>query len=94
VLSRRDAYACSHMSSARGDWDSLRDSLRPAAKAAYRTEAAERLRPAFEKRLSELGYGPLAIARAFSILAGPGSVPDALAELTRTARMERTTGSA
>jgi ABC-type Fe3+-hydroxamate transport system substrate-binding protein len=41
----------------------LRDSLRLAAKAADREKAAEKLWPAFEKRLKELGYGPGAIAR-------------------------------
>jgi hypothetical protein len=47
------------------------------------------LRPAFEKRLKELGYSPLAIAHAFSSLTGPDTVAEALAELTQNARMER-----
>jgi hypothetical protein len=37
----------------------------------------------------ELGYGPLAIAHAFSTLTGPGTVADALAELAQNARFER-----
>jgi hypothetical protein len=65
------------------------ESLRLAAKAADRAEAVEKLRPAFEKRLMELGYGPLAIAHAFSTLTGPGTVADALAELEQNARFER-----
>jgi hypothetical protein len=54
------------------------ESLRLAAKAADREKAAEKERPAFEARLTELGYGPLAIAHAFSSLSGPGSVAEAL----------------
>lgn len=50
---------------------------------------AEELWPAFEKRLQELGYGPLAIAHAFSTLKGPGTVAEALAELAENARFER-----
>jgi hypothetical protein len=73
------------MSPAPGDWDSLR----LAAKAADRAKAAERLRPSFEKRLGELGYGSLAIAHAFSALAGPSTVQEALAELAENARRER-----
>jgi hypothetical protein len=65
------------------------ESLRLAGKAADRAKAAEKLRPAFEKRLTELGYGPLAIAHAFSTLTGPGSVAEALAELAQDARLER-----
>ena len=65
------------------------ESLRLAAKAADRAKAAEELRPAFEKRLTEMGYGPLAIARAFSTLTGPGTVAEALAELAQDARFER-----
>ena len=65
------------------------ESLRLAAKAADRAKAAEKLRPAFEKRLVELGYGPLAIAHAFSTLTGPGTVAEALAELAQDARFER-----
>jgi hypothetical protein len=73
-----------------GKWDSLR----LAAKAADREEAAEELRPAFEKRLKELGYGPGAIARAFSTLSGPGTVAEALAELAQNARSERSRATA
>ena len=54
------------------------ESLRLAAKAADRGKAAEREWPVFEKRLRELGYGPLAIAHAFSTMSGPGSVAEAL----------------
>jgi hypothetical protein len=72
------------MSPAPRDWDSLR----LAAKAADRAKAAEKLRPGFEKRLKELGYGPRAIAHAFSTLTGPDTVADALAELAQNARSE------
>jgi hypothetical protein len=57
--------------------------LRLAAKAAGRGNAAQREWPAFEKRLKELGYCPLAIAHAFSTLSGPGTVAEAL-EVLRT----------
>jgi len=57
--------------------------LRLAAKAADRATAASRERPAFEKRLSKLGYGPRAIAHAFSTLSGPGTVAEALETLER-----------
>ena len=73
------------MRPAPGEWDSLR----LAAKAADREKAAEKLRPAFEKRLKELGYGPRAIAYAFSTLTGPGTVAEALAELAQNVRSER-----
>jgi hypothetical protein len=73
------------MSPAPEEWDSLR----LAATAADRTKAAEKLRPAFEKRLNELGYPPRAIAHAFSALKGPDTVSDALAQLARYARSER-----
>ncbi|HEY6396363.1 MAG TPA: hypothetical protein VIX82_02800 [Solirubrobacteraceae bacterium] len=73
------------MRAAPGEWDSLR----LAAKAADRAKAAERLRPAVEKRLEELGYSPRAIAHAFSSLTGPDTVAEALAELAQNARMER-----
>ncbi len=63
--------------------------LRLAAKASDRATAAEKLRPAFERRLKELGYGPLAIAHAFTLLQGPGSVDEALAELALTERAQR-----
>jgi hypothetical protein len=79
------AYACSQMRPAPGEWDSLR----LAAKAADRGKAAEKLWPAFEKRLKELGYGPYAIAHAVSTLTGPATVADALAELAQNARFER-----
>lgn len=65
------------------------DCLRLAAKAADREKAGEALRPAFEERLTELGYGALAIAHAFSALTGPDSVEDALAELEENERLER-----
>jgi hypothetical protein len=64
------------------------DSLRLAAKAADRAEAAETLRPTFETRLRELGYSSLAIAHAFSTLTGPGTVEEALAELRENERLE------
>ena len=69
--------------------EGLFESLRLAAKAADRAKAAEKLRPAFEQRLKELGYGPRAIAHAFSSLAGPDTVAETLAELAQNARMER-----
>jgi len=72
-----------------GEWDSLWDSLRLAAKAADRERAAGKLRPAFEKRLQELGYSSLAIAHAFSALTGPDTVEEALAELKENARLGR-----
>jgi hypothetical protein len=52
--------------------------LRLAAKAADREEAARREWPAFEERLTALGYSPLAIAHAFRALSGPGTVAEAL----------------
>jgi len=73
------------MSPAPEEWDSLR----LAAKAADRAKAAEKLRPAFEQRLKELGYSPASIAHAFTTLAGPGTVAEALAELAQNARLER-----
>jgi hypothetical protein len=42
------------------------DSLGLAAKAADREKAAEQLRPAFEQRLKDLGYGPPAVAHALN----------------------------
>ena len=57
--------------------------LRLAAKAADREKAANQEWPAFEARLSQLGYGPLAIAHAFRTLSGPGTVDDALEALKR-----------
>jgi hypothetical protein len=62
------------------------EDLRLAAKAADRTKAAEQQWPAFEKRLRELGYSPLAIAEAFSALSS-GSVAEAL-EVLRAPRPE------
>ena len=73
------------MQPTRGEWESLR----LAAKAADREKAAEKLRPAFEQRMKDLGYGPRAIAHAFSTLTGPGTVAVALAELAQNARLER-----
>jgi len=52
--------------------------LRLGAKAADRGKAAQREWPAFEKRLKELGYSPLAIVHAFSTLSGPGTVAESL----------------
>ena len=49
-----------------------------AAKAADRGKAAKHEWPAFEKRLKQLGYSPLAIAHAFTTLSGPGTVAEAL----------------
>jgi hypothetical protein len=72
-----------------GGPDPLSDSLRLAAKAADRAKAAEKLRPAFEKRLQELGYSSLAIAHAFRALTGPATVEEALAELKEHERLER-----
>jgi hypothetical protein len=68
-----------------GEWDSLR----LAANAADRGKAAETLRPAFEKRLSQLGYSSRAVAHAFSALTGAHTVEEALAELEENARLER-----
>lgn len=68
-----------------GEWDDLR----LAAKAADREKTAEKLRPAFERRLKELGYSPLATAHAFSALTGPVTVEAALAELAQNSRRER-----
>ncbi|MGO9956015.1 MAG: hypothetical protein ACLP50_08535 [Solirubrobacteraceae bacterium] len=74
------------MRPAPGEWDDLR----LAAKAADRGRAAKALWPAFEKRLKELGYGPRGIAHAFATLTGLGGVTEALAELERYQRLERT----
>ena len=65
------------------------ESLRLAAKAADREKTGEMLRPEFERRLIELGYGPRAVAHAFSILTGPGTVAEALAELARAEQEDR-----
>ena len=54
------------------------EALRLAAKAADRGRAAQQEWPVFEKRLRQLGYGPWAIAHAFSTLSGSGSVAEAL----------------
>jgi hypothetical protein len=62
--------------------------LRLAAKAADRGEAASQEWPAFEERLRELGYGPRAIAHAFSTLSGPGTVVEALEVLKGMSRPE------
>jgi hypothetical protein len=62
--------------------------LRLAAKAADRGKAARQEWPAFEKRLRELGYGPRAIAHAFSTLSGPGTVAEALEVLKGMSRPE------
>jgi hypothetical protein len=60
--------------------------LRLAAKAADRQKAACDQWPTFEARLRALGYGPRAIAHAFSALSGPGDVPQALQVLKHTDR--------
>jgi len=60
--------------------------LRLAAKAADREKAARQEWPAFEERLRQLGYGPPAMAHAFSILSGPGTVNEALEALERADR--------
>lgn len=73
------------MRPAPGEWDDLR----LAAQAADRGNAGKELWPAFEKRLKELGYGPRAIAHAFSALTGPGTVTEALAKLAYYQRLER-----
>jgi hypothetical protein len=49
------------------------EDLRLAAKAAARGKAAEEEWLAFEKRLRQFGYSPLAIAHAFRTLSGPGT---------------------
>jgi hypothetical protein len=54
------------------------EGLRLAAKAADRATAADELWPEFETQLKELGYSARGIARAFSVLSGPGTVDDAL----------------
>jgi hypothetical protein len=59
------------------------EGLRLAAKAADRAKAADGLRPDFEKRLTKLGSTPRGIARAFSLLSGPGTVTEALEVLER-----------
>jgi hypothetical protein len=61
----------------------LVDSLRLAAKAADRERAVEELRPAFEGRLRALGYDGRAIAHVYRVLAGPGTVSEALERLDR-----------
>jgi hypothetical protein len=60
-----------------------RDSLHLSAKAPDRANAAEKLRVAFEKRLSDLGYSSMAIAHAVSTPTGAGTVEEALAEDAR-----------
>jgi hypothetical protein len=59
------------------------EGLRLAAKAADRARAADELRADFEKRLTELGYSPLGITHAFTLLSGPGTVAEALEVLER-----------
>jgi hypothetical protein len=61
--------------------------LRLAAKAADREKAARQEWPAFEERLTKLGYGPRAIARAFRTLTG-GTVAEALEVLNDMPRPE------
>jgi hypothetical protein len=62
------------------------EGLRLASKATDRAKAAAQERPAFEKRLRQLGYGPRAIAETFRTLSGPGTVEEALAALNRHTR--------
>jgi hypothetical protein len=62
--------------------------LRLAAKAADREEAARQERPAFEERLTQLGYGPRGIAHAFNTLSGPGTVAEVLAVLKDMSRAQ------
>ena len=57
------------------------EDLRLAAKVADRVKAAEAQRPEFERRLTALGYPPRAIAKAYTILSGPGTVEEAVAYL-------------
>jgi hypothetical protein len=60
--------------------------LRLAAKAADRHKAAMQEWPAFEERLTQLGYSPRAIAHAFRSLSGPGTVDHALQALKHAGR--------
>ena len=69
------------MSAPDREFGPLRESLRLAAKAADRGKAAQQEWPAFAERLKRLGYSPRAIARAFSILSGAGTVAEALEAL-------------
>jgi hypothetical protein len=62
--------------------------LRLAAKAADREKAARQQWPTFEERLTELGYGPRAIAHAFRALSGPGTAAEALEVLKAMSRPE------
>lgn len=62
--------------------------VRLAAKASDRAKAAEQERPAFEKRVRQLGYAPRAIAHAFSSLSGPGTVDEALEVLKAMSQPE------
>jgi hypothetical protein len=61
--------------------------LRLAAKAEDREKAAREEWPAFEERLTKLGYGPRAIAHAFRTLIG-GTVAEALEVLNDMSRPE------
>jgi hypothetical protein len=69
------------------------ESLRLAAKAADRAKAADKLRPAFEARLTALGYTQRSIAHAFRLLTG-GTVDEALEALERERDMARPPRSA
>ena len=62
--------------------------LRLAAKATDREKAARKEWPAFQGRLTELGYAPRAIAHAFSTLSGAGTVTDALEVLEAMSRLQ------
>ena len=67
------------MKSVPAEWEGLR----LAAKAADRAKAADQLWPDFENRLTDLGYTPRGIARAFSVPSGPGTIAEALEVLER-----------
>jgi hypothetical protein len=59
------------------------EGLRLAAKAADRAKVADQLPSDFENRLTALGYTPLGIAHAFSLLSRPGTIAEALEALDR-----------
>jgi hypothetical protein len=74
-----------HMKAVSQEWEHLRLS----AAAVDRERAAQELKPAFEQRMRELGYGPIAIAHAAEMLAGPYTVAEVQAELADNALKER-----
>ena len=63
--------------------------LRLAAKAADRERRPRGCELPSRGDCGRLGYGPRAIAHAFSALSGLGTVAEALAELAQRARLER-----